>query len=78
MSLRGEEQKLCCEVMAASLDSLPELRASETWRSSLILYEPVVNEYGLPIRLADELAYEQINFCPWCGTSLESARSQST
>jgi hypothetical protein len=56
--------------MLETAESLAELRGSDAWRNSLILYDPTRGRYGLPIALADEPMYEPIQFCPWCGRSL--------
>jgi hypothetical protein len=56
--------------MSASADSLPDLQDSEAWRSSLLLYNPKLREYGLAVHMASEPLYEPIRFCPWCSADL--------
>jgi hypothetical protein len=67
----------CCEAMADSADSLPELDDGDAWRLSLIVFDPAKLEYGLALSMGDfdkrEPVYEPINYCPWCGTALPAA-----
>jgi len=67
----------CCEAMADSADSLPELDDIDAWRQSLIVFDPVQLEYGLALSAGTidtrKPVYERINFCPWCGTALPVA-----
>jgi hypothetical protein len=65
----------CCEAMADSADSLPELDDVDAWRQSLIVFDPAKWVYGLALSMAGSFGkhgpvYEPINFCPWCGTPL--------
>jgi hypothetical protein len=68
----------CCEAMADSADSLPELDDIDAWRWSLIVFDPATWAYGLALPMAGsfdkrEPVYEPINFCPWCGTALPAS-----
>jgi len=68
----------CCEAMADSADSLPELDDIDAWRQSLIVFDPAKWAYGLALSMAGsfdkrEPVYEPINFCPWCGTALPAS-----
>ena len=65
----------CCEAMADTADSLPELDDGDAWRQSLIVFDPEKSEYGLALSMTRafdrrEPVYEPINYCPWCGTAL--------
>jgi hypothetical protein len=67
--------KHCCAAMVKALEFDCEQHSDPfACADSLVIYNEVMNEYGLIIHDGTE-SYLLIDHCPWCGTKLpESAR----